>query len=466
MECFERLQFWKRVRNCKTGLIRGILKCLLPCVRQRSRSPSPESNSSSKDICKETIHGRTGAQYEALIQAERRQELIDIRQMTREEETSSAQFCCISLEEGEQGHRREERGFCLEDFKIIKCLDKGGFGQVVLAKKKSAGGHSFSEEVCALKLVPNELVSVVEREVLVRAVGHPFLVQLLAYFETRQSFCYVMEYCKGGTLHSLLSRLERLHEDLARFYAAEIILAVNFLHKCGIIHRDIKPHNILLDSDGHCKLADFGLSQVGIFKGMRTERVCGTAAYRAPEIQRGRQYGPEVDWWSVGCVLFDMMTGNCRAEDLLHPKEHPLYLTEDAVSVLNMFLGTDPRRRLGARGDTRSILMHPFFKTVNWEAVLQKRVTPPVEPLTVKCPAMDSGASGDAEESRSDTSFETANEGPLLEGPAHKPQTVECQTMDAEAPGDADGSQNDSSHKSANEGAVLEGEHISHKATE
>jgi len=121
--------------------------------------------------------------------------------------------------------------------------------------------------VFALKIVPKELVYEVEKEVLIRAVGHPFLVQLHAYFQTRASVCYVMEYCEGGTLDSLMSRLQRFHEDVIRFYAAEINLAVKFLNKCGTVHRDIKPENILLDRDGHCKLAVFGLSEVGMFKG-------------------------------------------------------------------------------------------------------------------------------------------------------------------------------------------------------
>ena len=111
----------------------------------------------------------------------------------------------------------------------------------------------INQEVFALKLVCNKLMSKVEKEFLLQALRHPFLVQLLAYFQTKESFCDLMEYCKGGTLHSLMSRLKRFHEDLARFYVAETILAVNFLHKCGIIHRDIKPGNIFLDRDGHLK---------------------------------------------------------------------------------------------------------------------------------------------------------------------------------------------------------------------
>jgi hypothetical protein len=462
MGFFKRLKFWEREENRKTGVVRGVLKCLVPCIRQRSRSPSPESNSSTQENktlenCKKitngligaqceaqiepqrgqevidlqemtreeenplpessgkkTTHGLIYAQCEALIQGERQQELNDIQKMTREEETRkgiqesphSAQCDDISFEETEQGRRREESGLRLSDFKQIKLLGKGGFGQVVLAKKKSTGDHRSSEEEFALKFVPNERVCEVEKEVFIRAVGHPFLVQLLAYFQTNESLCFVMEYMEGGTLFSLLCRGIEFSEDLVQFYAAEIILAVNFLHKCGIVHRDIKPGNILLDRDGHCKLADFGLCKVGMFKLSRTYSVCGTNWYKAPEIRRCCGYGPEVDWWSVGCVMQDMMFGLCcRSEVCVYHKWYPTYLTEDGASILRDFLNKDPRKRLGADGDTRSILKHPFFKTVNWEAVLQKRVAPP---LTWEFLTVDPDSPGGTDESGNSISFKSA----------------------------------------------------------
>jgi serine/threonine protein kinase len=172
-------------------------------------------------------------------------------------------------------------------------------------------------------------------------------------------------------------------------------LGVNFLHKCGIVHRDIKPENVLLGRDGHWKLADFGLCKLRVFTRSKTSGVCGTRRYMAPEIRRGDLYGPEVGWWSVGCVVYEMMLGMCRdSYDCVCREQFPTYVTHAAVSILRDFLQRDPRRRLGARCDTRSILRHPFFKNVNCEAVLQKRVTPPVKPPTLEFLNIDPDAPG------------------------------------------------------------------------
>ena len=289
----------------------------------------------------------------------------------------------------------------------------------------------------ALKIVPKNLAYGVEKEVFDRAVGHPFLVQLLGYLKTSESVYYMMEYCEGGTLGSLMSRLQRFDEDMVRFYAAEIILAVKFLHKCGIVHRDIKPTNILLDRDGHCKLADFGLSEVGMFKGKQTVGVCGTVRYMAPEIKPGRLYGPEVDWWSVGCIMFDMMVGDCPAEDLLYPEEYPLCLKKDAVSILNMLLEPNPIRRLGARGDTRSIMRHPFFKTVKWKAVLKKRVAPPLKLLNLDSLTVDAEVPGDACDLGRNPSNEHTHCEAIIEQPPLQQLTLNYLTDDEGAPSDA-----------------------------
>ena len=463
--------------------LRSILMCLMPCIRHKSRSHSPESSSTSTQENKnqgnreEATYGRIGAQFEALIQAERRQELIDIQEITGEEETSwkwtqesphSAQF-----DETERGRRREETGLRLGDFKTTKRLGEGSFGEVMLAKKKSTGDHSYSGEVFALKFVSIELVSNVETEVLIRALGHPFLVQLVTYFETKDSLCYVMEYLGGGTLHSLLCRLKGFSEDLARFYTAEIVLAVKFLHKCGIVHRDIKPQNILLDIDGHCKLADFGSCKTGMFTSSTTAGMCGTARYMAPEVRHRMFYGPEVDWWSVGCVMHDMMLGvYLYSRHLTRLQRYGTSLTQDAISIITNFLNKDPSRRLGAHGDTRSILLHPFFKTVNWVAVLQKRVTPPVNPVTLEFLTVHPDAPGDAHDVGTNSSTENRHRDAIPEQPSPQPLNAKCPTIASgergnahesrsnssfQIAGDADESPSNSSFKTANDGSVLEG---------
>jgi len=444
------MEFWKRVGNSKTAVVRVILKCFVPCIRRRARSPKQERSRNTQENkplehCKEPTHRRMCDRYETLIRAERRRELIDIQKMTREKgkfwrwdwakiSPHRTQFDGTSSEEAERGRRTEERGLRLSDLKIIEHLGEGRFGNIVLAKKGSTGGQSSSEEVFALKYCPNKLVSNIEKEVLLRAVGHPFLVQLLTFFPTKESLCYVMEYVEGGTIRSLLSRLKRFNEDMVRFYAAEIILALNFLHKCDIVHRDIKPENVLLDRDGHCKLAHFEMCKIGMFTWSRTSGECGTEPYMAPEIHQGHLCGPEVDCWSVGCMMYEMMLGKCRLSKVcVHRERFPKYLTQDAVSVLKMFLHPHRRLRLGALGDTRSILRHPFFKKVNWEAVLQKRVTPPVKPPTLEFLNIDPTAPGVAEDTGRTPSTGDRHQEAILEAPLN-----EDAQLVLEAPSDLD----------------------------
>lgn len=119
-----------------------------------------------------------------------------------------------------------------------------------------------------------------------------------------------MEFVNGGELFHHIRKEGQFDEKRAAFYAAELILALDYLHEKGVIYRDLKPENVLLDADGHLRLTDFGLSKAGLEKtNNMTESFCGTTEYLAPEIIREKQYGFSVDWYSLGLVLYEMLTG-------------------------------------------------------------------------------------------------------------------------------------------------------------
>uniref|UniRef100_A0A3P8N862 Protein kinase C n=1 Tax=Astatotilapia calliptera TaxID=8154 RepID=A0A3P8N862_ASTCA len=289
----------------------------------------------------------------------------------------------------------------LADFDLIRVIGRGSYAKVLLVRLKK------NEQMYAMKVVKKELVHddedidwvQTEKHVFEQASTNPFLVGLHSCFQTESRLFLVIEYVNGGDLMFHMQRQRKLPEEHARFYAAEICIALNFLHEKGIIYRDLKLDNVLLDHEGHIKLTDYGMCKEGIRPGDTTSTFCGTPNYIAPEILRGEDYGFSVDWWALGVLMFEMMAGrspfdiitdnpDMNTEEYLFqvilekPIRIPRSLSVKAAGVLKGFLNKDPKERLGCQVQTgfTDIKSHTFFRSIDWEQLEKKEVTPPFKP--------------------------------------------------------------------------------------
>ncbi|XP_036402342.1 protein kinase C epsilon type [Megalops cyprinoides] len=283
----------------------------------------------------------------------------------------------------------------LDDFVFIKVLGKGSFGKVMLAELKG------TDEVYAVKVLKKDVIlqdddvdcTLTEKRILALARKHPYLTQLFCCFQTKDRLFFVMEYVNGGDLMFQIQRSRKFDEARSRFYAAEVTSALMFLHQHGVIYRDLKLDNILLDAEGHCKLADFGMCKEGILNGVTTTTFCGTPDYIAPEILQELEYGPSVDWWALGVLMYEMMAGqppfeadneDDLFESILHDDVlYPVWLSKEAVGILKAFMTKSPNKRLGcvvAQGGEEAIKAHPFFKEIDWVMLEQRKIKPPFKP--------------------------------------------------------------------------------------
>uniref|UniRef100_A0A8C4UQ97 protein kinase C n=1 Tax=Falco tinnunculus TaxID=100819 RepID=A0A8C4UQ97_FALTI len=314
----------------------------------------------------------------------------------------------VSLRSGkpldcEQSGKSEKRklGLGLQDFDLIRVIGRGSYAKVLLVRLKK------NDQIYAMKVVKKELVHddedidwvQTEKHVFEQASSNPFLVGLHSCFQTTSRLFLVIEYVNGGDLMFHMQRQRKLPEEHARFYAAEICIALNFLHERGIIYRDLKLDNVLLDAEGHIKLTDYGMCKEGLGPGDTTSTFCGTPNYIAPEILRGEEYGFSVDWWALGVLMFEMMAGrspfdiitdnpDMNTEDYLFqvilekPIRIPRFLSVKASHVLKGFLNKDPKERLGCQPQTgfSDIKSHTFFRSIDWDLLEKKQTTPPFQP--------------------------------------------------------------------------------------
>lgn len=293
-----------------------------------------------------------------------------------------------------QRQATKSRRVGLDDFNFLAVLGKGNFGKVMLAEEKRTNGLYAIKVLKKEFIIENDEVESTrsEKRVFLTAARerHPFLLGLHSCFQTETRIYFVMEYVSGG---DLMLHIQRKQFSLrqAKFYASEVLLALEYFHANGVIYRDLKLDNILLTLDGHVKVADYGLCKENMWYGQTTSTFCGTPEFMAPEILLEQRYGRAVDWWAFGVLTYEMLLGQSpfRGDDedeifdaiLEDEPLYPITMPRDAVSILQKLLTRDPTRRLGsAKEDAEEIKRQPFFKDVNWDDVLHKRIPPPYFP--------------------------------------------------------------------------------------
>ena len=292
--------------------------------------------------------------------------------------------------------RTDKRHYGPEDFQILKLIGKGTFGQVYQVRKKD------TKRIYAMKVLQKKVIvqkkevahTVGERNILVRTAmaDSPFIVGLKFSFQTPTDLYLVTDYMSGGELFWHLQKEGRFDEKRAKFYIAELILALQHLHLHDIVYRDLKPENILLDANGHIALCDFGLSKANLTKNDTTNTFCGTTEYLAPEVLLDEAgYTKMVDFWSLGVLVFEMCCGwsPFYAEDTQQMYKNIAFgkvrfprdtLSTEGRNFVKGLLNRNPKHRLGAIDDAEELKRHLFFADIDWEALTKKLITPPFKP--------------------------------------------------------------------------------------
>ena len=305
--------------------------------------------------------------------------------------------------------RKSRKKQTIRDYESLKIIGRGGFGEVHVCREIKTGKivaiKKIKKDLLAQK---NQIIHVKNEQLFMSKVKSPWIVELKASFQEGDYLYLVMEFLPGGDFMNLLIKKDKLNEDEAKFYLAEIILAVESIHKVDCIHRDIKPDNILIDKNGHIKLSDFGLIKVSEklyekntakdvnfnqkkLTHKKMDSVVGTAYYVAPEVLIKKGYGKEIDWWSVGVIFFEMLVGYAPfcaettqevCSHVIHFKDYlqvpkEIVLSKEALDLINKMIN-EPVKRLGKNG-ADEIKVHPFFKGIDWENI-RNTMKPPFIP--------------------------------------------------------------------------------------
>lgn len=288
-----------------------------------------------------------------------------------------------------------------DDYESIKLISHGAYGMVYLVRHKNTKQRYAMKKIAKHRLgLRNQVDQVFAERDIMSFSDNPFVVSMFCSFETKKHLCMVMEYVEGGDCAALLKN-GPLGLELSRFYFSEILLAVDYLHNYGIIHRDLKTENILITKNGHIKLTDFGLSKIGLMshttsilecyldketKQFNDMQVFGTPYYIAPEVILRQGYGKPVDYWSMGIILYEFLIGcvpfisdtperlfdHVIHDNIEWPDEKDWPLPDEAKDLVTQLLQRNPKDRLGT-GGADEVKQHPFLKDVCWEDLLRQK---------------------------------------------------------------------------------------------
>ncbi|PSS05189.1 protein kinase 1 [Coniella lustricola] len=280
----------------------------------------------------------------------------------------------------------------IDDFDLLKVVGKGSFGKVMQVRKKDTNRIYALKTIRKAHIISRSEVThtLAERSVLAQ-INNPFIVPLKFTFQSPEKLYFVLAFVNGGELFHHLQKEQRFDVNRSRFYTAELLCALECLHGFNVIYRDLKPENILLDYQGHIALCDFGLCKLDMKDEDRTNTFCGTPEYLAPELLLGQGYNKTVDWWTLGVLLYEMLTGLPPFYDEntnemyrkilgepLHFPSHDI-VPPAAKDLLTKLLNRDPAQRLGANGSAE-IKAHPFFHAIDWRKLLQRKYEPTFKP--------------------------------------------------------------------------------------
>ncbi|CAH8473993.1 unnamed protein product [Schistosoma margrebowiei] len=281
------------------------------------------------------------------------------------------------------------------DFRTVAVLGRGHFGKVLLSQYHRDNKYYAIKSLKKAEIIfRNEVDTLLTEKRILQIITdaqHPFLINLIACFQTKEHVMFVMEYAQGGDLMSLIQK-NVFKEPQAVFYAGCVVLGIEFLHSKKIVYRDLKLDNLLLDSEGFVKMADFGLCKEGMGPDDRTSTFCGTPEFLAPEVLTDSSYTRAVDWWGLGVLIFEMLVGECpfpgeseeEIFDSIVNKSvcYPNYLSMEAKLIMGRLLRRNAAQRLGSSAqDAEEIKRQPFFRKLDFQALLAQKIKPPFVPV-------------------------------------------------------------------------------------